>query len=502
MNKKQNYNRSAGVLMPIPMLHGAFGIGNLGQEAMDFIDFLKNSGFHAWQVLPVEQTGSCFSPYKCISTYAGEPMLIDPRGLLEMGLITEDELSARAEDIREDSIDYDAVYKKQWALLAMAFNRLEGKPYAKFAPFWLEEYALYMAIKMQNHGTPWFAWEDEGLRSHAPAAIKAAKKQLAQQIAFYKFVQWLFDVQWRKLKQYAAKQGIAIVGDIPIYVSEDSVEVWSKRDLFDADASGKFPAVGGAPPDYFAPEGQRWGNPIYNWKRLKDEGYEWWINRVRAAIDRYDMVRLDHFRGFDRYWQIPFNCASGKDGKWVKGPGMPLFDALQKAIGDLPLIAEDLGADIGEGVETLLNKTGIRGMRVLQFGFDGDGQHLPHSFTPDRIVYTGTHDNTTLLAWLFELPADKREQALFYIGFEGDWTIGGVNSPIIQAWIRTLFMSAASLVIVPIQDLLGYGADTRTNTPGTVTGNWRFRIRTGAIEQINSAFYRDLSVAYARDNQV
>jgi len=502
MTKQQKHNRSSGVLMPIPMLHGAFGIGNLGREAMEFVDFLKNAGFHAWQVLPVEQTGSCFSPYKCISTYAGEPMLIDPRGLLEMGLVTDEELFARADGMREDSIGYDAVFEKQWALLRIAFSRLDGKPYAGFAPPWLDEYALYMAIKAQNGGKPWFEWQDVGLRSHELSAVKEAEKQLAEEIEFYRFVQWLFDLQLSKLKQYANEHGIAIIGDIPIYVSEDSVEVWSRRDLFNAEPDGTFPAVGGAPPDYYAPDGQRWGNPIYNWKLMNEEGYQWWIDRVRAAITRYDIVRLDHFRGFERYWQIPFDCNDGKDGKWVAGPGMQLFNALKQAIGELPLIAEDLGADIGKGVEELLEETGLRGMCVLQFGFGGDGRNLPHSYLPNRVAYTGTHDNTTLLAWLFEMSDSQREQALFYANYSGDWTVGGANSPVIQAWIRTLYMSGASLVIVPIQDLLGYGADTRTNTPGTVENNWRFRIRSGTIEQIDVGFYKALSEAYGRNNKV
>jgi len=499
---KKKHKRSTGILMPIPMLHGGFGIGNLGEEARGFIDFLKTAGFHAWQVLPVEQTGSCFSPYKCISTYAGEPMLIDPMGLFEMGLVDENELSARMEGMKNDSIDYNAVFEKQWNLLRAAFNKLDNKPYMKFKPFWLDEYALYMAVKAQNNGAPWFEWEDEKLRGYDPLAIKAAEKRLKKEIEFYKFVQWVFDFQWRAVKKYANEQGVSIIGDIPIYVSEDSVEVWVRRDLFDATPEGRFPAVGGAPPDYFAPNGQRWGNPIYNWVKMKKEGYGWWIDRVKAAVERYDIVRLDHFRGFDKYWSIPFESSDGREGKWIKGAGMGLFNALKDRFGKLPFIAEDLGADIGEGVERLLEKTGIRGMRVLQFGFDGEGGHLPHGFTPDRVVYTGTHDNTTLLAWLFEMTAEKREQALEYIGFKSDWMEGGVDSPVIKSWIRTLYMSAASLVIIPIQDLLGYGGDTRTNTPGTVGGNWRFRIRAGALEQIDSGFYKRLGDIYGRNNEV
>ncbi|MCL2837781.1 MAG: 4-alpha-glucanotransferase [Oscillospiraceae bacterium] len=467
--------RSAGVLLPVTMLHGPFGIGTLGKEAMEFVGFLKKSGFSAWQILPVEHTGECFSPYKCISAFAGEPMLIDPRGLFEMGLITDDDLLARMDGMVDYYVNYELVYEKQWKLLRKAYERLEDQPYLEFRPFWLDDYAQYMADKF------------------------------CEDADFYKFVQWLFDLQWRGLKSYANKLGISMIGDMPIYVSEDSVEVWSNPELFDMDAVGagkpaSFSAVGGAPPDYFNPLGQRWGNPVYNWELMKKDGYKWWTDRMRAALERYDVVRLDHFRGFESYWRIPFESADARLGKWVKGPGIEIFNAFEKNLGEnLPIIAEDLG-DITEDVEKLLQQTGFRGMRVLQFGFHGDGRHLPHNFDENIIAYTGTHDNTTLLAWMLELEAHDREKALFYLGFNDDWTVGGPNSAINRAWIRALYMSRASLVIVPIQDLLGYGGDTRTNTPGTIVNNWRFRILDGSLSQIDSGFYAELSKMFGRDN--
>jgi len=426
-------------------------------------------------------------------------MLIDPRMLLDMGLITLDDLSERASGMSENWVDYELVRKKQWALLWDAYAKLESKPHSDYNPFWLDDYALYMAIKHHFDGAPWYEWPDKGLRSHDQEALEKIEKELSGDIEFYKFVQWLFSEQWQMLMDYAAANGIAIIGDMPIYVSEDSVDVWCRRELFDADEDGRFLAVGGCPPDYFNPDGQLWGNPVYNWKLMKDEGFDWWIKRLKSAIGRYDLVRLDHFRGFESYWRIPASSPTARVGKWTKGPGMPLFSAMRSSIGHLPVIAEDLG-DIDEKVEDLMKKTDFRGMHVLQFAFLDDDYHLPHNYTQYSVAYTGTHDNTTLLAWLFELDPELREQALDYIGFEGDWSVGGPNCAINKAWIRALYMSGASIVIIPVQDLLGYGADTRTNTPGTPEGNWRFRISSNALGQIDSEFYAALSKTYFRDN--
>ena len=499
MHSVKKYSRSSGVLLPVTMLHGPFGIGVLGAEAMELIDFLGRAGFRAWQVLPLENTGGCFSPYKCISAFAGEPILIDPRMLADMGLVTGEELSGRASGVSLDRVDYTLVRRKQTELLETAFSRLQGKPYAGFEPFWLDDYALYMAIKHSFGGVPWYEWPDRNLRRHDPGALEAVKAKLGREIEFYKFVQWLFFEQWEKLKGYAAEHGVSIIGDMPIYVSEDSVEVWSRRELFDADEDGNFLAVGGCPPDYFNPDGQLWGNPVYNWSLMKKEGYQWWLLRLKAAAERYDLVRLDHFRGFESYWRIPAGAKTAREGKWAKGPGMKLFRAIEAELGRLPVIAEDLG-DIDKKVEDLLKETDFRGMRVLQFAFLDDDYHLPHSFTQYSVAYTGTHDNTTFLAWLFELDPPVREQALEYINFKGDWTAGGPNCPVIEAWVRALYVSGASLVVLPIQDLLGYGGDTRTNIPGSPDGNWRFRIRGDALGKIDAEFYASLCQAYYRDN--
>lgn len=489
--------------MPVSMLHGPFGIGVMGEEAVEFINLLVKGGFHAWQILPIENTGGCFSPYKCVSAFAGEPMLIDPRMLLDNGLITMDELATRMYDMNPGFIDYQVVRERQWTVLRQAYARAGGKggskPHLDFKRPWLDDYALYMALKHKYHGAPWFEWPDEGVRSFEPDAIAKAKAELKEEIDFHKFVQALFDEQWKELRHYATSRGISIIGDMPIYVSEDSAEVWSRRELFDADEHGNFKAVGGCPPDYYAPGGQLWGNPIYNWKLLKEEGYKWWIDRLKVAMERYDIVRLDHFRAFESYWSIPAGAKSAAEGKWVKGPGIAFFKALTAALGELPLIAEDLGI-IDEKVEALLINTDYRGLRVIQFANKDDDHHLPHNYTQYTVAYTGTHDNTTLLAWHQELSEEARAWALDYVGFHGDWTQGGPNCSINKAWIRALYMSGASLVIIPVQDLLGYGADTRTNIPGTAEGNWTFRVHPDALRHIDFGFYLHLSKTAFRCN--
>ncbi|MDR1193616.1 MAG: 4-alpha-glucanotransferase [Peptococcaceae bacterium] len=492
--------RSAGALLPITALPGPCGIGVLGREARDFVDFLRQGAFRLWQILPIEHTGDSFSPYKCLSAFAGEPMLIDPRQLLEKGWITGDELAERCQGLETYRVVYETAQKKQLALLRLAFGRLSGadrEACRRFNPFWLEAYALFMAIKGRQGDLPWFAWTDAALRGYDGAAVARAKDELAPALDFYRFVQWEFDNQWQALRRYANRQGVSLIGDMPFYVSEDSAEVWSCREMFAIDEAGRFLAVAGAPPDYFNQAGQRWGNPLYNWQYLEQQGYSWWTERMREALTRYDLVRIDHFRGFESYWRIPAASPTARDGQWVKGPGIGPFQAMEKALGKLPVVAENLG-DVGEAVEKLLAETGFLGMGVLQFGFLGDARHLPHRFHPRTAAYTGTHDNTTLLAWMYELREKERNEALFYAGYEGDWGRGGPNCGICQAWLRILYMSAASLVIAPIQDLLGYGGDTRINIPGTAQGNWRFRVTAEALAGIDTGFYRRLAEVFDR----
>lgn len=487
--------RSSGILLPLTMLPGPFGIGVLGREAREFIDLLVEGSFSLWQILPTEHLGASYSPYKAVSAFAGEPMLIDPLWLLERGWVNEAEVSARCDGMVPHAVNYEQVYDKQMILLRAAFSRLPDRvreEVARYNPFWLDEYALYMAIKEQFDLKPWFEWPDPELRSCSEIAIARVKRDHRSLIAFYRFVQWVFAAQWQELRSYADGKGIRLIGDIPIYVSEDSAEVWSHREMFATDAKGNFTAVAGAPPDYFNSDGQRWGNPIYNWAYLRKDGYKWWVERMRASLERCHLVRIDHFRGFESFWSIPADCPTAREGSWVKGPGIAPFAAMRKELGELPVIAEDLGV-IGPEVEALLEETGFPGIRVLQFGFLGDERHLPHRYEENRVVYTGTHDNTTLLAWMYELRKEDREKALFYCGYEGDWSKGGPGGGICKAWIRLLYLSQARMVIVPVQDLLGYGSDTRTNIPGAPEGNWCFRVSDAALQEIDLPYFRRLA---------
>jgi 4-alpha-glucanotransferase len=397
-------------------------------------------------------------------------------------------------------VNYEQVYDKQMILLRAAFARLSERvreDVIRFNPFWLDDYALFMAIKEQYDLSPWYDWPDEALRRRDSSAVERARWAHRSMMFFYRFVQWVFDIQWKELKCYANERGIRLIGDIPFYVSEDSAEAWSRREMFVTDGNGEFLAVAGAPPDYFNADGQNWGNPLYNWEYMEQENYAWWTERMRSALVRNDYVRLDHFRGFESFWRIPAGSESAKDGTWVKGPGIKPFEAMKITLGALPVIAEDLG-DVGPEVEALLAETGFPGMGVLQFGFLGDDRHLPHRFDENKVAYTGTHDNTTLLAWMYEMRAEDRTRALFYCGFEGDWGRGGPNCGICRAWIRTLYFSKARMAIVPIQDLLGYGADTRTNIPGSPEGNWRFRITWEALDQIDTDYYKQLAAVTDR----
>lgn len=525
MTLNRKYPRTSGVLMPITSLDGPFGVGVLGQEAFAFVDFVASAGFHAWQVLPIEHFGSCNSPYKCKSAYAGAPMLIDLRMLRDIGLLSDEELYSDLDGMSDTYVDFDRVRIRQRRLLKTAFSRIAGDcsghnsdyhvsgdlsdlpnphDYKKFNPFWFDNYALFMAISYHFGGAPWYEWHDMELRRCNPKAVSAFKAANKDEIEFYRFVQWLFDLQWKRLKKYAKSRDISIIGDMPIYVSEDSADVWCRRELFYADDNGKFSVVSGVPPDYYAKDGQLWGNPVYNWALLKKENYKWWIRRLKASLSRYDLVRLDHFRAFSSFWKVPGSAKTAREGKWEKGPGMSLFRALNKSLGDLSLsvIAEDLGI-LDDDVEKLLADTGLRGMRIMQFGFLGDSHHKMHTFTEDSVAYTGTHDNNTLYGFMCdELSDERRSEAFFYLDFTGDYKIGGPNCPIAKSWIRLLFMSSSSIVVVPIQDILGYGADTRTNIPGVPVGNWRFRIRSGVLGEVDIEFYKQLHVAFERMDKV
>lgn len=494
--------RRSGVLLHISSLPGPFGIGTFGREAFQFIDFLKAGGFRSWQVLPFTIPDACNSPYKSISAFAGNPLFIDPAQLLEEGLITADEL-AECKVGSPYRVDFAALYAQRKSLYTKAFSRLSPKQkeqieHFKKEQFWLEDFALYTALQKES-GNDWIHW-DEPLRRRDPKALSAACKRLSAEIEQTVFLQYLFYSQWQKVHTYAKEQGIEIIGDMPIYVSFESADVWSNQTLFDLDEKGFPAAVAGVPPDYFSEDGQCWGNPLYDWAAMKKAGYQWWIRRIQSAAALFDRVRIDHFRGFSDYWAVPAEAETAKEGKWLPGPGMDFFDTLFKIIPKETLIAEDLGVRDAR-LEELLKDTGLPGMRVLQFAFlsRDDGMHLPHNYPRNTVAYTGTHDNNTLLGYLWEVTPEVRKYCLDYCHYTGSaWKDGGAENPAVRAVLKTLWASPADTVILPAQDLLGYGSDCKMNSPGVAKGNWEYRLSPEGFDRLDAAVFKELSDLYAR----
>lgn len=474
--------RNAGILLHPTSMPGRYGIGDLGDEMVAFLDWAASAGIRWWQVLPLNPPGYGNSPYGCLSSFAGNPLLISPQRLLQDGLLT----AADVEDVpefRQDGVDFVAVDAYKFTLFRRAWQRLEeGTTPALAAEFeafaadvaqraWLDDYGLYMAIKMTHGGAPWWEW-DGGLSRREKKAIAAARRKHEGEIRFWEFLQFLFFRQWTAIRSAAHARDLKILGDVPIYVAADSADVWANRDLFELDENGSPTVVAGVPPDYFSTTGQRWGNPLYRWSAMRETGFAWWIERIRTNLRIADAVRLDHFRGFASYWEIPANEPTAVNGRWMPGPGMELFDAIRNALGELPLLAEDLGY-ITQDVHDLLRDTGLPGMKILQFGFGhADSPHLPHRIDPNTVVYTGTHDNDTARGWFENAPPAEREIALAYIG----------DQPTVSwAMIRAAYTSVAETVIVPAQDLLDLGSDARMNTPGAEKGNWCWRMLPGAL---------------------
>jgi 4-alpha-glucanotransferase len=469
-------------------------------------------------MLPLVPPGEGDSPYQSVSAFAGNPWLIDPGTLVHKGLLTAEEVESarfRANDPAGNeaqppfAIDYARAAAVQEPLLRMAAGRLSPEHRAAVTEFsraqgnWLDDYALFMALS-GHFGTLRFQdWPDRSLVLHRPFAVAREMRRQAVEVDFWRFVQYEFHSQWNALREYATRNGIGLFGDMPLYVSECSADVWGASRVFELDADRRAKRVAGVPPDYFAAEGQRWGQPLYDWKRLAATGYAWWIGRIRHALDLYDAVRIDHFRGLAAYWAIPVESPDARSGTWVQGPGTALFRALEKDLGPIPIIAEDLG-DIDDNVRGLLAATGFPGMRVLQFAFldDGDSVHLPHNHVRNSIAYTGTHDNDTALGWLYGASQAERARILSYCGIPaGEWGRGGADSPSTRNLVRTLWASPSCLAIVPLQDLLGFGTDTRMNTPSTPTGNWRFRFKRENLEEftrIAAPWLRDLGRTYHR----
>lgn len=503
------FKRSSGILMHISSLPGKYGIGTFGKEAYSFINLLNKMGFTYWQTLPLGPADKYHSPYKSPSAFAGNPFFIDPELLAEEGLLTQEELKDN-----EYSHPYSAAY--EWldetriSLFRKAFSRIgdplkqEIRAFEREQQHWLPDFALYMTLKNHFDGQDWYLWKDIGLRDHHTEALKEARKAYAEEILFYEFLQYEFTKQWNAVKCCANDHGIQIIGDMPIYVSLESADVWAHRDLFDLDPEGQPNHIAGVPPDYFCCDGQLWGNPLYNWTAMKASAYKWWINRIGRSLEIYDAVRIDHFRAFSAYWAVAGTAKTARNGKWLDGPGMDFFNAVFNAFDfkEPRIIAEDLGV-MDEGVINLLQDTGLPGMRILQFGFieDGNNHHLPHNYVENSIAYTGTHDNNTLLGFLWELPPYKRDYALKYVNYPccgNEWQEGGPQSPSCRHFIRCLWQSCASLAILPIQDLCGFGGDTKMNCPGCADGNWSFRITRDALDTIDTAWMRSMNEIYKR----
>lgn len=464
--------RGSGILMHITSLPGPYGVGTLGKAAYAFVDFLNKAGQQYWQILPLNPTGYGDSPYQSCSTFAGNHYLIDLDALVGEGLLQQEELSAICWSEREDRVDFGRLYANRLNVLRLAYQRFDRQEdldaFCRKNSDWLPDFALFMAIKDKNGGKPWQQWEED-LKRRQPDAVWAARHALEGEIRFYSFVQFLFYEQWSALRSYAHEKGVSIIGDVPIYVPIDSVDVWSNPELFQLDADLTPEAVAGCPPDAFSEDGQLWGNPLYNWERMAKDGYHWWIRRLAAAQKLYDVVRLDHFRGFESYWSVPYGEPTAKNGKWIKGPDMDFIHAVKKALPDLQIIAEDLGF-LTQEVLDLRDNSGFPGMKVLQFAFDSrePSEYLPHTYIQNTVCYIGTHDNMTMRQWLETAPADAVAYATEYMRLtEAEGYVWGV--------IRTAFESVSDLCIIQMQDYLNLDGDARMNFPGITGGNWLWR---------------------------
>ncbi|MDD6602772.1 MAG: 4-alpha-glucanotransferase [Eubacteriales bacterium] len=496
--------RGAGALLHISSLPSPYGVGVFDENARHFVDKLAEMGFTYWQVLPLCPIDGSGSPYCSTSAFAGNYIFIDPRGLADMGLIGKQDIRSNIYDGTPYTADYDFAKENRLNLLKKAFFNINDNIAKEIKEFeisnpWLTDYAVYMAVKESEGGKPWWEWRDN--HAHYFECIKNIF-DYEESAAFWKFVQFIFYKQWQELKEYANSKGIAIIGDMPIYVAMDSVDVWSNMPMFLIDEKTlKVEKVAGVPPDYFSEDGQLWGNPIYDWSAMKNDGYSWWLTRLGHALSIYDTVRIDHFRAFASYWAVPADSDTAKVGQWIEGPGMDLFDAVFRKFGkDAPIIAEDLGV-FGEDVVQLLEDTGFPGMKVAQFGFDpnGDSSHLPHNAEKNSINYVGTHDNNTILGWLWEATAKEREFALEYCHFEGDnWGEGGYYSRSCRAITEAVWQSASNVAIIALQDMCGFGSDARMNTPGVAEKNWQFRTTKDTIDSIDTDYFRHINSLYRR----
>lgn len=493
--------RSSGILLHPTSLPGRYGIGDLGEAAYRFVDFLAESGQSWWQVMPLGPTGYGDSPYQSFSAFAGNPLLLSVDWLASDGLIDETVLEETPR-FPNDRVDFGAVQEWKMGLLRVAYERFkdsapaeEHQRYVAFVEqnrYWLEDYALFIALK-KHFNKPWNEW-DAGIRSYDSRAVAEWRETLAGEVALERLLQYLFWKQWDSLKAYARSKGVGIIGDLPIFVAYDSADVWAHTDLFYMDEAGNPTVVAGVPPDYFSETGQRWGNPLYRWDRLAQRGFDWWVARLQVAFQQFDVVRLDHFRGFEAYWEIPASEETAVNGRWVKAPGQALFSAVRHHLGDVSIIAENLGVITPE-VEALRKQFEFPGMRVMQFAFDGDpaNPHLPHNYRVNSVVYTGTHDNDTTLGWWEAQPYEVQYEVLRYLGRH--------HLPplrMVPQLIRQSFRSIAAVAIVPMQDLLNLGSSARMNTPGAASGNWAWRFEHQQLTGHLSRWLFEMTKLYGR----
>jgi 4-alpha-glucanotransferase len=491
-----SFPRSSGILLHPTSLPGPFGIGDFGPEAYKFVDFLVEAGQSLWQVLPLGPTGYGDSPYACYSAFAGNTLLISPEQLLKEELLE----SAPSLDTKEHKVDFGEVHTSKEQVLRGAYERYTKttdtalrsafETFAQEQAHWLEDYALFRALKDAHGGVAWHEWKPR------------AREDLREEVEAQMFYQFLFFRQWFALKSYANEHGVRIVGDLPIFVAHDSADVWTNPEQFKLDKKGKPLVVAGVPPDYFSSTGQLWGNPLYNWERMQADGFKWWIERVRATLTVVDVARVDHFRGFAACWEIPGGDKTAERGQWVEAPGRELFTAIRKALGDLPLIAEDLGV-ITPDVVALREEFGFPGMRILQFGFGSDSQNidLPHNYVPNVVAYTGTHDNDTTVGWFQSVAGEGSTRTAKQIERERKFCLDYLNTEgeeIHWDFIRTVLASVANTAIIPLQDLLGLGTEARMNLPNSTEGNWAWRFASGALTTNLAARLKALTELYGR----
>ena len=476
--------RACGVLLPIFSLPSKYGIGCFSKEAYEFVDFLQKAGQSYWQILPLGPTSYGDSPYQAFSTFAGNPYFIDLDKLVEAGYLKKSDLKLDWGESDcangSDYVNYAVQYKNRFKVLKKAFKNSNISQDSEYVCFckkndkWLDNYATYMAIKDAHKGVSYLKWESD-IRLRKKEALAYWKEKCEKEIEFYKFIQYLFYSQWKELKKYANSKGIKIVGDIPIYVSLDSADTWANPQLFQLDETGYPTAVAGCPPDYFSADGQLWGNPLYDWEYHKKTNYKWWIERFRASFNLYDIVRVDHFRGFESFYSIPYGEPTARNGKWVKGPGYDLFRVVKEKLKDKEVIAEDLGF-ITPAVHKLIKRCGYPGMKIMIYGFDSQviSEHAPFEYLNNCVVYTGTHDNDTINAWFASLPKEEKDYAREYLNFKG-------NKDVSWHYIRCAMESSADTAIFPMQDYLGLGAEAKINTPSTIGNNWKWRMIPGVL---------------------